>query len=230
MSALGIALLSIVLLLAGGGIGFYLARLGQAAETAKLEEVETEFDAYRQQVTEHFGKTADQFHAIGQQYRELYEHLAEGSQALCKLDAVEPPFPLVRQAEPTLAVEETVGDDAIAEDMAEDLVGEQALESAEELIEDVGLVAAVAEAEAEVEEAVDVVAAEGTDEEKAAELLVEEAEVEESKSDDVVAEAELVEPNAEDADAETPDNVVELIPKSEDSEDEGTKDSERSIR
>lgn len=86
MSTLATALSAIVLLLVGGGIGFYLARLGQNATEARCDEIQQEYEAYRAEVAEHFGKTADQFHAIGLQYRELYEHLATGSAALCQLE------------------------------------------------------------------------------------------------------------------------------------------------
>lgn len=100
MSALGIAAAALIILVVGGAIGYYLGRLQQSASSARLQEVESEFDQYRKEVTEHFSETADRFHAIGLQYRDLYEHLAKGSAALCKLDApaTEPPFPLVTEA------------------------------------------------------------------------------------------------------------------------------------
>ncbi|MEE4161739.1 MAG: DUF1043 family protein, partial [Woeseiaceae bacterium] len=97
---LGIAAAALIILAVGGAIGYYLGRLQQSASSARLEEVESEFDTYRKDVTEHFSKTAEQFQAIGLQYRELYNHLAEGSAALCQLDKLdaEPPFPLVTDA------------------------------------------------------------------------------------------------------------------------------------
>ena len=89
MTTLATAISAIVLLLVGGAIGFYLARLGQSAAAARVEEVQQDYDSYRAEVAEHFGKTAEQFHAIGRQYRDLYDHLAAGSAKLCELEAPE---------------------------------------------------------------------------------------------------------------------------------------------
>ncbi len=105
MSTLATALFAIVLLLVGGGIGFYLARLGQTASAARCDEIQQEYDAYRTEVADHFGKTAEQFHAIGLQYRELYEHLATGSAKLCELEAPGGgvPFPPAIEAQEAVA-------------------------------------------------------------------------------------------------------------------------------
>lgn len=48
-----------------------------------LERARTEADAYRQRVVEHFYGTSEQLRALTVQYRAVYEHLAEGAQALC---------------------------------------------------------------------------------------------------------------------------------------------------
>ena len=116
MSALATALSAIVLLLVGGGIGFYLARLGQSATEARCDEIQQDYDTYRAEVAEHFGKTAEQFHAIGLQYRELYEHLATGSAKLCELEAPGGgvPFP------PAIEAQEAVKDAAEAVAATED--------------------------------------------------------------------------------------------------------------
>ncbi len=211
MSALGIALLSIGLLVLGGGIGFYLARLGQSAETAKLAEVETEFEDYRRQVTEHFSKTADQFHAIGLQYRDLYEHLASGSETLCKLDspAAEPPFPLVSRAH----AERPAADEAEA-------VSEEVLVAA-------AAVSTAAVAEEEVETPVEETVADDGEDVAVAAADVEEI-VLEGDAEDVVPEGNA-EQVVEEDDEEAPDNVVELIPRSDAEDDDGS-DGERSIR
>ena len=71
------------LLIVGLGLGFWAAQLRNSKQAAKAEDVQKEFDDYRKDVTEHFGRTAEHFQAIGQQYRELYEHMAIGADALC---------------------------------------------------------------------------------------------------------------------------------------------------
>ena len=83
MSNAAIAGLAIATLLIGAGIGYWLARMGTNKESAKRNEVEKEFETYRETVNEHFSTTASHFQSIGEQYRELYKHMAAGSQALC---------------------------------------------------------------------------------------------------------------------------------------------------
>lgn len=127
MSTLATALSAIVILLVGGAIGFYLARVGQSATEARCDEIQQDYDAYRAEVAEHFGKTADQFHAIGLQYRELYEHLAAGSAKLCELeppgDGV--PFPP--------AIEAQEADAALAEAQDPEQEAEPVVDEAEAL-------------------------------------------------------------------------------------------------
>jgi len=89
MSVMGIVLLGIGLFFAGAALGFLLGRRGQSAEHAKFEAVQTEFDDYRREVSAHFGETAGRFQSIGKQYKELYEHLASGSLALCDKQAMQ---------------------------------------------------------------------------------------------------------------------------------------------
>ncbi len=233
MSALGIALLSLGLLAAGAAIGFYLARLGQSADQAKLDEVETEFDTYREQVTEHFAETASRFTAIGQQYRELYDHLAAGSESLCLTDKVEGKLPF-----PPAELERIAADEAEAETGAE---VEADLESA-------GTVDASPPPEAAGDEAEPVTA---TEDEAPAELAAEPAAVAEIDSGDEPAEAPGSDESADDDEAErgsqvetaaalpedaesgeplegeivdegtaVKDNVVELVPRSEARDDD----------
>lgn len=56
-----------------------------------------EFEAYQEQVEAHFEETSRKFHAMTNQYQDLYEHLAVGAVSLCRtenavklLDATEP--------------------------------------------------------------------------------------------------------------------------------------------
>lgn len=55
--------------------------LNVARET--LRRVEREHQAYRQQVSDHFGGASEQLRELTIRYRALYEHLAQGASALC---------------------------------------------------------------------------------------------------------------------------------------------------
>ena len=55
-----------------------LAELEQQIEAAKAEQAD-----YKQQVTTHFAKTAELFQNMTDSYRNVYQHLAEGSNQLC---------------------------------------------------------------------------------------------------------------------------------------------------
>lgn len=74
----------LLLLAAGIVVGFLAgrskARRDVSEETSRLR---AEQDAYRRKVTEHFRETAGHFQALGEQYRDLYRHLASGAEALC---------------------------------------------------------------------------------------------------------------------------------------------------
>lgn len=76
-------------LAAGTGLGYWLARLRARGESAKASEVQQQFDDYRQEVSQHFGRTAEHFKAIGREYRDLYEHMASGADSLCDREAVD---------------------------------------------------------------------------------------------------------------------------------------------
>ena len=237
MSALGIALLSLGLLAAGAAIGFYLARLGQSAEQAKLDEVESEFDAYREQVTEHFAETASRFTAIGQQYRELYDHLATGSEALCLTDKIEGklPFPpaeaslivadepraeVSAQAEvepgPDQSAEASASETELVEEASDELPAEASAGSEADSEAERAAVAEIdsgdepADAPSSDESADDGEAEHGTQAETAA-AGQKDAEAGEPLEGEIVAE-----------DAAVTDNVVELVPRGEAREDETT--------
>ena len=76
-------------LAAGVGLGFWLSQARMRGESAKADEVQRQFDDYKQEVTQHFGQTAEHFKAIGREYRELYEHMASGADALCEREAAD---------------------------------------------------------------------------------------------------------------------------------------------
>ena len=86
MNAILLASAGVVVLLVGGGVGFWVGRSGIGGSKARVEKAEAELEEYKRSVTEHFGQTAEHFQAIGKQYRELYEHMANGAQVLCEPD------------------------------------------------------------------------------------------------------------------------------------------------
>ncbi len=91
------------ILLAGVGIGYWYASSRVQIRIAEAEEIRGKFDAYRRDVTEHFGRTAEHFQAIGKQYRELYEHLASGADSFCDIDTLDDKLAY----EPTSAIADT---------------------------------------------------------------------------------------------------------------------------
>jgi len=50
----------------------------------KLQRLQQEFDSYHDQVGQHFLKTSDLVQKMTESYRDVYEHLATGSQTLCQ--------------------------------------------------------------------------------------------------------------------------------------------------
>ena len=77
------------LLILGLGLGYWAARLRSGKQVAKAADVQKQFDDYRKSVTEHFGRTAEHFQTIGEQYRELYEHMASGADTLIDPQAID---------------------------------------------------------------------------------------------------------------------------------------------
>lgn len=80
-------LVALVFLAAGGGAGFWFGQKRGREDAMKSTDLQKEFDAYRQQVSEHFAGTADHFQALGKQVRHLYDHMAEGADRLCSEQA-----------------------------------------------------------------------------------------------------------------------------------------------
>ena len=74
--------------------GFFIAR-GSDSERRKaadlqeqLDLVNTELGDYRNRVTSHFARTAELVDALAANSREIYKHLARGSENLCDGEAV----------------------------------------------------------------------------------------------------------------------------------------------
>jgi uncharacterized protein len=69
----------------GVGVGFLMRgnrRRVQELE-AELTTLERQFNGYRLQVTQHFRTTSELVQKMTDSYRDVYEHLAGGSQSLC---------------------------------------------------------------------------------------------------------------------------------------------------
>ncbi len=74
----------LVLFLAGLGLGFLMSRRpGDRQAAEELAVVKEDFEAYREGVTQHFRDSAGHFQAIGEQYRALYGHMADGAKHFC---------------------------------------------------------------------------------------------------------------------------------------------------
>jgi uncharacterized membrane-anchored protein YhcB (DUF1043 family) len=79
MSPIALIGAGVLILLIGVGAGFLLGR----RDANRADDIQSELDTYRRDVTEHFGRTAAHFQAIGAEYRKLYDHMASGESALC---------------------------------------------------------------------------------------------------------------------------------------------------
>ncbi len=71
----------------------------QALET-ELAQLDRQYQAYRQQVTQHFRTTSELVKKMADSYRDVYEHLAGGSQTLCQTNLDKPAEPIAPQPLP----------------------------------------------------------------------------------------------------------------------------------
>ncbi|MFC1749142.1 ZapG family protein [Pseudomonadota bacterium] len=94
----------------------------------KLEQASQDMDDYRGEVSEHFGKTAELFNQLTNDYRTVYEHLAESSEKLCG-DQVEKLKALTSDSneKPLIESEEISGE---AKQVAEETPVEEKVEAA----------------------------------------------------------------------------------------------------
>ncbi len=86
-----VGLISFVLGLAiGAAVGFVSRKRGGRVHALEqeLSTLRQQFDDYRQEVSHHFRTTSELVQKMSNSYREVYTHLASGSEALCqtKLD------------------------------------------------------------------------------------------------------------------------------------------------
>lgn len=80
-----------------GALVMYLLRhklLDGEGLQRKLAEAETDAEAYRAQVDEHFERTADLFQEVTEKYRTLHDHLAQGATGLARGAKRLPPIEL----------------------------------------------------------------------------------------------------------------------------------------
>ncbi len=86
-----------------GALVMYLLRhrlLGGQGLQSKLAELETEAENYREQVDQHFERTADLFQEVTEKYRNLHDHLAQGATGLARGAKRLPPIELPDQMLP----------------------------------------------------------------------------------------------------------------------------------
>lgn len=83
-------LYAVVGVVAGLLIGALLGRAGSSAKQIgdELKQTKQELDAYRDKVTQHFSRTAELAEILAANSRDIYRHLASGSEELCNSDAI----------------------------------------------------------------------------------------------------------------------------------------------
>ena len=83
-----VVLIGAAALAVGVMLGFFWAGRLQARDESRVAEAEAKLDTFRTDVNEHFLKTATMFQSLGEQYRELYRHMADGAEKLCDAELV----------------------------------------------------------------------------------------------------------------------------------------------
>lgn len=80
-------IIGIVTLLAGALIGYLMGRSGDTSNqkklTTQLNEAQRELSDYKEKVNGHFEKTAELVNNLTESYKQVHQHLAQGSEALC---------------------------------------------------------------------------------------------------------------------------------------------------
>ncbi len=138
------ALVAIFCLILGVVCGLLFGRATNApyqeAQSLKdsLEQVQSEYDAYKSEVTQHFTKTAELVNSMTDNYRNVHTHLASGAQTLCtgalQLESMNDKEALEAQAEEVaepVTTEEPTTETATAEASPNDsTVNEEVIEVA----------------------------------------------------------------------------------------------------
>jgi uncharacterized membrane-anchored protein YhcB (DUF1043 family) len=77
--------------MAGGALLYHLLA-GPRSDRGKLEgqlkDLETDFKEYQENVADHFNTTAHLINKLTDSYKDVYEHMATGADALCDDDSV----------------------------------------------------------------------------------------------------------------------------------------------
>ena len=159
------ALVAIFCLILGVVCGMLFGRATNAplqeAQELKdsLNQVQSEFDTYKADVTQHFTKTAELVNSMTDNYRNVHTHLAGGAQTLCngalQLESMNQKDALEAQAEAvveeTTATEEVteVVNEAAANDDAVATTAETASEEKQSATDDAKIEASTSETEVE---------------------------------------------------------------------------------
>jgi len=122
------------------GAGLVLALSGSGRRAAelqdKLDRLQQEFAAYRDQVEQHFRKTSELVQTMTESYRNVYEHLATGSQALCQDPVSTPQLDIPQNA--MLDTESDSNEDGEPTDTDNDMFSDAETDTLDEL-DDAGL-------------------------------------------------------------------------------------------
>ncbi|MBU2966106.1 DUF1043 family protein [Amphritea sp. 2_MG-2023] len=80
-------IIGIVTLLAGALIGYLMGRSGDTSSqkklTSQLNEAQRDLSDYKEKVNGHFEKTAELVNNLTESYKQVHQHLAQGSETLC---------------------------------------------------------------------------------------------------------------------------------------------------
>jgi uncharacterized membrane-anchored protein YhcB (DUF1043 family) len=78
-------------LILGGIIGLIIGRASSSPEERKklqkeLDSTQRELNSYKEEVTDHFARTAELVNNLTESYREVHQHLAQSADNLCDSD------------------------------------------------------------------------------------------------------------------------------------------------
>ncbi|RTE65934.1 DUF1043 family protein [Amphritea opalescens] len=80
-------IIGIVALLAGALIGYLMGRSGDTSSqkklTNELNEAQRDLSDYKEKINGHFEKTAELVNNLTESYKQVHQHLAQGSETLC---------------------------------------------------------------------------------------------------------------------------------------------------
>ncbi len=79
-------ILVLISVLFGGLIGMLMTLMFERRKSGgrSIEELEQEMEDYKEEVGKHFATTSELFRDMTEKYRDVYNHLAAGSQTLCE--------------------------------------------------------------------------------------------------------------------------------------------------